>query len=387
VLKLALRLAAALALLAAAAWLVGIERLAEQLRRVDPLWFVAAVAAAALSQWVSALRWHSIARILGLQGAVSALAVGYAQAITVGVLLPGATLGGDALRSMRLQRLGNPLGVSALSVVLDRLSGLWVLCVLSLVTGLGLVLLGDVGDAAGAVARAGLPPGAGNLLVAAYLLGLACACAAPFLPWRLPEPGPGAVAARAPGEASPGTAAGEREAGAPSGRASAPGETPPGAVAGNREAGAPAGRAAWSRRLLEKLRELHQLTLSRRAALARSLWSSLLVQVLCALTLWLCLRAAGASAGYWQVQAIAAPVFIAGVLPLSYGGFGSREVAALVAFPLVGVPADAGVTASALYGLTAVVLGLAAAPLFALGTSRAPAADRTEAAARDRESA
>jgi hypothetical protein len=363
VIKLALRLAAALALLAAAAWLVGIERLAEQLRRVDPLWFVAAVAAAALSQWVSALRWHSIARILGLQGAVSALAVGYAQAITVGVLLPGATLGGDALRSMRLQRLGNPLGVSALSVVLDRLSGLWVLCVLSLVTGLGLVLLGDVGDAAGAVARAGLPPGAGNLLVAAYLLGLACACAAPFLPWRLPEPGPGAVAARAPGE------------------------TPPGAAAGEREAGAPAGRAAWSRRLLEKLRELHQLTLSRRAALARSLWSSLLVQVLCALTLWLCLRAAGASAGYWQVQAIAAPVFIAGVLPLSYGGFGSREVAALVAFPLVGVPADAGVTASALYGLTAVVLGLAAAPLFALGTSRAPAEDRTEAAARDRESA
>jgi uncharacterized membrane protein YbhN (UPF0104 family) len=88
-----------------------------------------------------------------------------------------------------------------------------------------------------------------------------------------------------------------------------------------------------------------------------------MVQVLCALALWLCQIAAGGSAGYLAVQAIAAPVFIAGVVPLSYGGFGARELVALVAFPLVGVDPQTAVTAGALYGVSAVLLGLAAAPL------------------------
>jgi hypothetical protein len=88
------------------------------------------------------------------------------------------------------------------------------------------------------------------------------------------------------------------------------------------------------------------------------------VQLLCAVTLGLCLRAAGISAQYWQVQAVAAPIFVAGALPLSYGGFGAREITALIAFPLVGLPAEAGLAASALYGIVAIVLGLAAAPSF-----------------------
>jgi len=57
---------------------------------------------------------------------------------------------------------------------------------------------------------------------------------------------------------------------------------------------------------------------------------------------------------------------VAGALPLSYGGFGAREITALIAFPLVGLPAEAGLAASALYGIVAIVLGLAAAPSFSL---------------------
>jgi hypothetical protein len=53
-------------------------------------------------------------------------------------------------------------------------------------------------------------------------------------------------------------------------------------------------------------------------------------------------------------------------MPLSYGGFGARELVSLLVFPLVGVDAQTGVAASALYGLTAVLLGLAAAPLLVL---------------------
>jgi hypothetical protein len=130
--------------------------------------------------------------------------------------------------------------------------------------------------------------------------------------------------------------------------------------------GAPASRHSGPRRLLARLAELHALTVSRGPALARSLWSSLLVQVLCALALWMCQIAAGGRAGYLAVQAIAAPVFIAGVVPLSYGGFGARELVSLLVFPLIGVDAQTAVTAGALYGVGAVLLGLATAPLLVL---------------------
>lgn len=327
---LTLRIGAAIALMAAAVWFVGPQRLRQQLVHVDPFWLCCAVVAAASAQWVSVLRWETIARIFGLRVRMRSLALAYAQGMTVNVLLPGATLGGDALRSIRLQGLGNPLGVSALTVLLDRLSGLWILCVLSLLTGIGLALaLGLQADP-----RAGLPPAALPVPVAffasgqlfwAYLFALALACAIPWLPLR-PRREPPVPAAHAPSHRAAGLA-----------------------------------RRWWNR-----LSGLHELAVAQRAPLGRSLWISLLVQVLCALTLWFCAISAGGTAGYWQVQAVAAPVFVAGALPLSYGGFGARELTALAAFPLVGLPADLGLAASALYGVVGILLGLAAAPSLAI---------------------
>jgi hypothetical protein len=321
------RLLAGAALLALAAWLVGLRALLEQLSRIDPVWFALAVLSMAASQWVSAARWTLIAAILGLKAPPHELRVAYAQAMAVNVVLPGATLGGDTLRSVRLQRLGNPLGESALSVLLDRASGLWILCILSLATGLGLLLGGQLD-------RVQLPAPMATVdirsLCWVYLLGLCVAAALPFVPLRVP--------------------------GAPTRGASQPEVDRTGSSRGAR--------------MLARLAELHALTVARSRALARSLWSSVLVQVLCALSLWLCQLAAGGRAGYLAVQAIAAPVFIAGVVPLSYGGFGARELVALLVFPLVGVDAQTAVAASALYGLGAVLLGLATSPLLVLRASR-----------------
>jgi glycosyltransferase 2 family protein len=323
------RVAAAVALLAAVAWSVGPERLRGQLAHVDPGWFAAAVGFAGAAQCVSVFRWEQIARIFGLRVQWRALSLAYAQGMTLNVVLPGATVGGDALRSLRLHQLGNPLGVSALTVLLDRLSGLWVLCALSLLTALGML----AGAAAGLAAW---PTGAGSwpgiegdpaLWAGGYIGALAAACALPWLPLRRAAPG-------APG----------RDA---------------------------AARVPLWRRLWDRGAELHELALSQRRPLLRSLWSSLCVQVLCALNLWACALAVGAHVPYWQVQAVAAPIFVAGALPLSYGGFGAREFAALVAFPLVGLPGDLGVAASALYGVAAIVLGLLVAPSFAF-SRRAP---------------
>src|SRR5262249_9180459 len=110
---------------------IGSDRLLQQLRAVEPSWFVAAVAVSALAQLTSALRWASIARGLGLVAPNRPLVIAYAQGVAANALLPGATPGGAALRSIRLQRLGNPVARAALSVLIDRASGLWVLCALS----------------------------------------------------------------------------------------------------------------------------------------------------------------------------------------------------------------------------------------------------------------
>ncbi len=323
------RVAAAVALLAAVAWWVGPERLRGQLAHVDPGWFAAAVGFAGAAQCLSVFRWEQIARIFGLRVQWRALWVAYAQGMTLNVVLPGATVGGDALRSLRLHQLGNPLGVSALTVMLDRLSGLWILCALSLLTALGMLAGAAAGLAAWPAGPGSWPGIQGDpaLWAVGYTGALAAACALPWLPLRR----------NTPGEASP---------------------------------AADAQRSRW-RRLWNRGAELHELARSRRGPLLRSLWSSLCVQVLCALNLWACALAVGAHVPYWQVQAVAAPIFVAGALPLSYGGFGAREFAALVAFPLVGLPGDLGVAASALYGVAAIVLGLLVAPSFAFSRQAA----------------
>jgi len=316
-----LRLLAGLVLLALAIALAGPARLFAQLRGADPSWFAAAAGCALAAQWVSVQRWRQIARVFRLRAPTADLALAYAQGMTVNAVLPGATLGGDALRALRLQRLGNPLAESALTVAIDRLSGLWVLCLLSLVVSLLLAAIVPR-ESWEPLLTARFGPAVAAVAPWLYLAGLFAACALPALP--IPD-----RLARASEGAGP------------------------------------------LRRLVGALARMHQLALAERGPLARSLWLSILVQGLSAATLWLCLRAAGGGAGYWQVQAVAAPVFIAGALPLSYGGFGARELVALLAFPLVGVPPEQGIAASVLYGLVGIVLGILVSPSLAFARGRA----------------
>jgi uncharacterized membrane protein YbhN (UPF0104 family) len=334
------RLAIAVALLALAVAVAGPARLRSALTGVAPGAFSLALLAMAAAQAVSVLRWQRIAQALGLHHRLAPLARAYAQGMTVNALLPGATLGGDTLRSLRLQSLGNPLPESALSVLVDRLSGLWVLCVLSLATGL---VLGAPAGAAGP-----LPAVDWSHWRPLYLGGLALAV---LLPWVPVPAGRGGVA-----------------------RVSGPGSDHSGGAGATRTAtgsGLPA-RSGTLNRVLTRLRELHALAVERRGPLAASLWLSVLVQVLCAVCLWQCARAAGLDCAFWQIQAVAAPIFVAGALPISYGGFGARELVALAVFPLVGLPPEAGVGASALYGVVGLLMGLVSAPAFVGAGARAP---------------
>jgi len=302
-LALGLRAVAAIACLVLVARLLGSERLLQQLRTVEPGWFLAAIAVSALAQFTSALRWASIARALGLVAPRRPLVVAYAQGVAANALLPGATLGGDALRSIRLQRLGNPAARSALSVLIDRASGLWVLCALS---ALALALWMATADSSAARLSSSL----GAAWVGPYALGLLVVLVGPWLPWR-PHP------------------------------------------------------ASGSRldRVHDLLVRIHGIVTTARRSLLMSLPASIAVQALSAAALWLCARAIGVSTSYAAVLAIAAPLFVAAALPVSIGGFGPREAVALLVFPLIGVPPVVGVAAAALLGVAALLLGLAFSPL------------------------
>ena len=318
--RLALRSTAALALLALVAWFVGPAQMAAQLRAASGPWFLAALACAVSANLLSAWRWGAFARALGLRTRFGALVSAYAQGIAVNTVLPGATLGGDALRALRLARLGNDGLLAGVSVVLDRASGLWVLCGVSLVAAIALL-------AAAPAPAATSPGGAAPLSLPLIALLAAALLAVLSVPLLI---GPGRPAA----------------------------------------GGSPR---------LARLRQLRALLHARRAALLRSVLPSIGVQLLSAGTLWLCARAAGAEVGLLAVLAVAAPVFLAAALPMAVGGFGPREAAAALVFPWVGVAPEAGVAAAVLYGVAAAVQGALGAPLLALAPVEPPA---QEAAAR-----
>jgi uncharacterized membrane protein YbhN (UPF0104 family) len=265
-------------------WYADPEALIMQLQAVDASWFAVGLACSIVSNVISAARWAAIARGLNLVAPLRAAVASYFRGMTMNVLLPGATVSGDLLRGYELSRLGNPLLRSGLSVLLDRLSGLWVLCAMSLVAllvayGLGMLSL----DA--------------TMLV--YIAGLAVAL---VLPW-VPVP-------------------------------------------------------------FERWEKTRREALVSGGPVFSSIWLSVLVQVFSAAALWLFGFAAGLDLTYPVMFAAAAPIFIMGAMPLGWGGFGARELSAVVVLGVLGVMADQATATALLYGISAVLQGVLAAPLF-----------------------
>jgi len=314
-----LRSLTAILLLGAAIAIVGPARLATHLRAVDPAWLALAIAVGILSNVASAWRWSRLGRHMTLHAPFRPLLMSYAQGAAVNVFLPGATIGGDTLRSIQLSRLGNPLGLSSLSVVLDRVSGLWVLCAMSLLAFATTAVGAALGNPTAAAALDAAVRGAGGAPLALYGTLLVLVLAIPL-----------AGLARRPAR-------------------------PP--------AGAHPVRA--------RLADAREAVAAQAPALARSLPDSLLVQLLSASALWLAARAAGADVGLLPVLAVAAPIFVAAALPISMAGFGPRELAAGLAFSAIGAPSSVGVAAAMLYGVTTVVQGVAATPLLVYQWQRA----------------
>ncbi|MFZ2858796.1 lysylphosphatidylglycerol synthase transmembrane domain-containing protein [Acidovorax sp.] len=297
--KILLRALLGLALLGAVLALADPRRVLASLGQAHPGWLLAGLAAAIASNLVSALRWRALARWLGADMGVRDAVRWYFQAIGLNALLPGAVVGGDLYRAVVLRRTGQDAGASSWSVVLDRVSGLWMLCAIG---GLGAAASADALGAA-----LGLSP--------ALLRGVALCGTALWLvlPWCLP-----ALLRRG---------------------------------------------ASW--RWLAPLR-----TAAVRPDFQRQLgWQALAsgaVQGLSAAAL-----AAGGLALGIQLPPAAwawaiAPVFLMAALPVSVGGWGTREAAAVAALAPFGVAVPAAVGAAMLYGVYGLVQGALGALAFGL---------------------
>ncbi|MDR3064064.1 MAG: flippase-like domain-containing protein [Comamonas sp.] len=125
-----------IALLTAVVYLANPVQLWGRLQQASPWWLLSGFGVSIASNAVSAWRWRAMAGWLGAEMSVASSMRWYFQAIGLNVLLPGAVVGGDVYRAIALHKTGQAKAASTLSVILDRVSGLWMLCAIG---GLGAV--------------------------------------------------------------------------------------------------------------------------------------------------------------------------------------------------------------------------------------------------------
>ena len=277
----ALRALIGLALLAALLWLAQPQALWATLRGADWRWLALGLGLAVASNVLSAWRWRLLVRFLGGDAPFRDALRWYFQAIGLNSLLPGAVVGGDVYRAFTLRRQGVPTDTATLSVLFDRISGLWMLCGLS---ALGLAWLA-------------LPFGA------------------PWLLRRLPQ-GPSLQAGRA---------------------------------------------AQW----IGTLRQL-----AARPDFTGQLWAQVAASAGVQLLSAAALACAAVSFGVWLpwfVWAYAmAPIFLMAAMPVSVGGWGTREAACVATLAPFGVAAPAAIGVGLVYGLYGLAQGALGALAFGL---------------------
>lgn len=291
--KTVLRLLASVILIGLVLWVVGPGHVGAAFASSDPRWLVAGLASSVIANLLSALRWHSLVKWLGLDASRLSLIPAYWRGITANSVLPGATLGGDALRAVHLHQAGHGLFPATVSVVLDRFSGLWVLATMSLTAA-------AVSLACGLLPADRVPLSLPATTVVAFLT-----LTGPLLAWRL--------------------------------------------------------STKITRHLPTKLSALLDTVHVRPHPFAQYLaqlgWSGL-VQIASILAFACGGWAVGLSLSFWQFLIVAGPIFIFAALPVSVGGWGTREAASALVLGILGAPHDLAVASAVLYGMFATVQGL-----------------------------
>lgn len=294
----------------------------------QPGWLALGLACAVSANLVSAVRWWALARWLGADVAPGWAIARYFGGVALNAMLPGAVVGGDVYRAHALVSAGLPWGPAAASVLLDRLGGLWALVAMGLI-GVS-VGLASADEAVLHALR--LSPGGGTIAV---LVLVSVALLMLLVPVLMASTA-GGTGARSGGRI--GLAEDDAAGAVPAGRLHHLGRVFRGVSALGRRPGA-------------------------RAQLILQLGLSVIVQAGSITTLACAGAALGLSLAGWVWVSAAVPVFVMATLPVSFGGWGSREAAAIVALGLFGVSAPLALGAGLLYGLAALAQALPGALL------------------------
>jgi uncharacterized protein (TIRG00374 family) len=265
---------------------------------------VASFAVVIVAQLISAVRWQWLARPLGFGRPLRHYISAYFVGMFFNLLLP-SSVGGDAVRAVYLNANSKRLGSAALTVLLDRLSGLLVLlcvaCVAAVVCPVSLPLWVQL-TVGGAVLAA--------------VLGLT------LTPWL----------AKAASALANGT-----------------------------------GHVARLGRLAVRLRDALSVYGCRPRLIVSSTALSAVVQVSSVLQVGLLGLAVGLDIP-WSVYGVAAPmVSLLTLLPVSFNGMGLREAGMVLFLSPVDVPAGTAVTVAFLWFLVQSAAGLIGGAVYAFG--------------------
>lgn len=292
--KSGIRLAVGLLLLAGIVYVADPLSLLQRLHHADKLWLIAGLLAGVASNVVSAWRWRELAQWFGARMSVSSALQWYFQALGLNVLLPGAVVGGDVYRAVMLQRSAATNAGAGISVFFDRISGLWMLCA-----------IGAVGASLNASVLAPVVHIPAGYFAAACMFIAAIWLAMPMVLWHWLK------------------------------RSFALARLP-----------------QWAKPLQAAVAQAHGVKL---------LWVQALLSALVQILSATALACGGIALGIeqpWSVWAFAvAPIFLMAALPVSVGGWGTREAACVAALAPFGVPAALAIGTGLLYGLFALVQG------------------------------
>jgi uncharacterized protein (TIRG00374 family) len=286
-------------------------------------WLALALVCAVAATLVSALRWWALARWLGADVAPGWAVARYFGGVALNALLPGAVVGGDVYRAHALVRCGLPWGTAGASVLVDRLCGLWALVAMGLIGASVGLAVADVS----ALQGLGLSPGGAASAAVALVSVAVLTMLGPVVLVSAWGADRAHVLVRVTPEETESLGA------------------------------EPAGRLRQLRRAARSVSALGRRT-GARTQMALQLGLSVVVQAGSIATLACGGAAVGLSLPAWAWVSAAVPVFVMATLPVSFGGWGSREAASIVALGLFGVPAPLALAVGLLYGLAALAQAL-----------------------------
>lgn len=131
-------------------------------------------------------------------------------------------------------------------------------------------------------------------------------------------------------------------------------------------------RANWAASLVRALKLLRDPSSKHQLALRHGLLLAIAAQLLLCTAVWILARGLALDLPWWLVLSTFPPVYFVSLIPVTIGGWGSREAAMIGTLALVGVLTTNALALSVLFGLCMLLMGLIGGLSFVVTTTTYP---------------